>query len=168
MKDKFFKSSTVVILVPGGMVIPYFMSSKGKWKIVLVSQYRLAVKKKTLEGAGGRLDNEPVQIALSRELQEETGVKVKPSAIRIVLYEYTHPSILRSSIFGGIVKINENMVINKKRAGKKSENERTQVEIFDLIDFMEKREKKLIKIDLLTSRLLDEAAKAAGLLTKNY
>ena len=163
------KITTEVIKLPrGGQVLPYFKDSKNAWKIVLVSQYRPAVKKKTLEGAGGRLDNEPAKEALSRELQEETGIKVKPSSIRTVFHEYAHPSILNASIFGGIAKINADMVTNKKKTGKKRENERTQVEIFDLVGFLKNREEGLVEIDLLTSRLLDEVAKAVGLLIKKY
>lgn len=158
----------VIIGPPGGQVLPYFIDTSGRWKIVLVSQYRPAVKVITLEGAGGRFDNEPAQTALIRELKEETGIDVKSELVKIVFEEYTHPSILSATVFGGIVEITENMVEDKKKAGKRCENEQTQVKIFDLINFLKSREMRLIKIDLLTSRLLDEVAKATGHLVKTY
>lgn len=158
----------VIILPDGGQVVPYFKDFKGRWKIVLVSQYRAAIKKKTIEGAGGRLGRETALAAFSRELEEEAGIKVKPSLMRIVLHEYGNPSITSGAVSGGIVEINAGAVKNKKRAGKKSENEWTQVEIFDLVDILRKRENGKIMIDLLTSRLLDEVAKAVGLLVKKY
>ena len=159
---------TIIILPEGGLVLPYFKDSRGKWKIVLVSQYRPAVLKRTIEAPGGRLDSQPPKVALSRELEEEAGIKVKPRFIKIVVNEYTHPSILSSLNIGGIVEIDRRMVKNKKKAGKKCENEWTQVEVFDLIDLIKNREAKLIILDLMTSRLLDEVAKAVGLLAKKY
>lgn len=159
----------VVMLPPGGQVLPYFKDSSGRWKIVLVRQYRSAIKKVTFEGAGGRVENgETAQTALSRELEEETGIKISPELIQIVFEEYVHPSILSATVFGGIVEITENIVEDKKNAGKKCENEQTQVEISDLILFIKKRRVKLVKVDLLTSRLVDEVAKATGLLVKKY
>lgn len=158
----------VVMLPLGGQVLPYFKDTYGRWKIVSVKQYRPAIKKETFEGPGGRLDGEKPSVALSRELEEETGIKVSPASIRIVFEEYTHPSILSASVFGGIVEVKENMVENKRNAGKPSEKEQTEVEVFDLLDFLTQREKKSIKIDLLTSRLVDEVAKAVGLLEKRY
>lgn len=159
-------SVEVIILKGGGLVLPYFKNSDGKWKIVLVSQYRPAVKKRTIEAPGGRLDSEPAKTALSRELLEETGIKVRPKSIEIVVNEYTHPSILSSCNIGGIVKINQSMVKNKSEAGKKWENEWTQVEVFDLVEIIKKRKANLVMLDLMTSRLIDEIAKATELLIK--
>ncbi len=161
-------NTEVIILPDGGQIIPYFKDKKGRWKIVLVSQYRPAIKGKTIEGAGGRLDDESAEIALARELEEETGIKVKPNLIKMVSHEYSGPSIISASVFGGIIKINAHAVKNKKNAGKKSENEWTQVEVFDLIDILKKHEDNKIMLDLLTSRLIDEVAKAVGLLVKKY
>lgn len=161
-------NTEVIILSGGGLILPYFNNSRGEWKIVLVSQYRPAVLKKTLEAAGGRLDNQPPKIALSRELLEETGIKVKPQSIKITVNEYTHPSILSTCFIGGIVRINRRMVKNKKKAGNEFENERTQVEVFDLIEILKNRDNGLIMLDLMTSRLIDEVAKAVGLLIKKY
>lgn len=158
----------VIMLPSGGQVLPYFEDSEKKWKIVLVSQYRPAIKNMTVEGAGGILDGKAPQKALARELKEETGVRVNPRSIKIVLNEYAHPSILSASVFGGIVEIKAHMVTDKKIAGKKSENERTRVEICDFLHMLKEREKGLTKVDLLTSRLLDEVAKATGLLVKKY
>ena len=158
----------IIILSGGGLVLPYFKNSRGKWNIVLVTQFRPAVRKITLEAAGGRLDREPAKIALARELLEETGIKVKSQSIKIVVNEYTHPSILSSCNIGGIVKINQRMVKNKRKAGKECEDEWTQVEVLDLIGLMKKRDLNLITLDLMTSRLLDEVAKATGLLIKKY
>ena len=166
-KNSIEKNTEVIILSGGGLVLPYF-KSRDKWKIVLVSQFRPAVLKRTLEAPGGRLDSEPPAIALSRELLEETGIKVRPQSIAIVVSEYTHPSILSTQNIGGIVKVKENMVKNKKKAGKKSENEWTQVEVFDLVEILRKRDYGRIMIDLMTSRLIDEVAKAVGLLVKKY
>lgn len=161
-------NTEVIILSGGGLILPYFSSSRGRWKIVLVSQYRPAVLKKTLEAAGGLLDHQSVKTALIRELLEETGIKVNPQSIKITVNEYTHPSILSTRFIGGIVRINQNMVKNKKKAGNEFENERTQVEIFDLVELIKKRETNLITLDLMTSRLLDEVAKTVGLLVKKY
>ena len=160
--------SSVIKLPHGGQVIPYFMDSLGKWRVVMVKQYRIPIKNETIEGAGGRIGkNEAIQKALARELNEETGIKLNPLAITIVFNEYVAPSLLDASMFGGISKINADMVINKNRmvSGK---NERTQVEIFDLKNLLKKREEGVIKIDLMTSRLLDEIAKTVGLLVKKY
>lgn len=161
-------NTEVIILPGGGLVLPYFKNNNGKWKIVLVSQFRPAVKTKTLEAPGGRLDSESPAIALSRELAEETGIKVKPQSITIVVNEYTHPSILNTQNIGGIVKIKSGMVKNKKMAGNDHENEWTQVEVFNLIEILKKRDGGLIMLDLMTSRLLDEVAKTVGLLVKKY
>ena len=108
-------NAEVIILSGGGLILPYFSSSRGKWKIVLVSQYRPSVKTITLEAAGGGLNSEPANTALSRELLEETGIKVNPQSIKIAVNEYTHPSILSSRFIGGIVRINQCMVQNKEK-----------------------------------------------------
>lgn len=161
-------NTQVIILSGGGLVLPYFKDRHQKWKIVLVKQFRPAVKKITVEAPGGRLDSDPPEIALSRELLEETGIEVVPGSIDIVVAEYTHPSILSTLHIGGIVMISQNMVKNKKMAGNGYENEWTQVEVFDLVEILRKRKDKLIMIDLMTSRLIDEVAKTVGLLVKNY
>ena len=70
-------------------------------------------------------------------------------------------------MFGGIVRIKANMVKNKKKRDS-GNGEHTQVEIFDLKDLLRNREAVIIKIDFMTSRLLDEVAKATGLLIKKY
>ena len=161
-------NTEVIILPDGGQIIPYFKGGKGRWKIVLVSQYRPAVKEKTIEGAGGRLDGESPEIALSRELEEETRIKVDPRAIQMAFREYSNPSIVSSDVYGGIIKISAKIVKNKKWAGKRSENERTRIEIFDLVEILNKRENGKIMIDLATSHLIDYVAKAVGLLVKKY
>lgn len=161
-------SREVIKLPIGGQVLPYFKDIKGVWHVVLVSQYRIALKKKTLEAAGGRIDKgEAVQKALARELNEETGINAKPQAVTIIFNEYALTSLLNTSVFGGIIRISANMVKNKKKQNS-GNGERTQVEIFNLKDLLKKREKGTIKIDLLTSRLLDGVAKAVGLLVKKY
>jgi len=168
-KGEIIKTNTsVVILSGGGLVLPYFKDSCGRWNIVLVSQFRPAVTAVTVEAPGGRLDSETSDVALARELFEEAGIKVKPQSITIVVNEYTHPSILSTLNIGGIVRIKPNMVKNKKIAGNSHENEWTQVEIFDLVEIMKKRDAKLIMLDLMTSRLIDEVAKATKMLIKNY
>lgn len=168
-KSEPFEMNTNVIILPlGGLILPYFKDSEGKWKIVLVRQYRPAVKKQTIEAPGGKLDSEPAKTALSRELKEETGIKVGPKTIKIVIREYSNTSIININIIGGIVRINQCMVKDKKNAGNKSENEWTQVKIFDLIEILKKRDNGSIMLDLLTSRLIDEVAKEIGLLIKNY
>ncbi len=156
----------VIKLPPGGQIMPYFKDSQGAWRVVLVSQYRISLRDKTIEGAGGRIDkNETIKKALARELHEETGIIVKPKAIIIVFNEYVLTSLLDTNVFGGIVKINANVVKNKKKRDS-GNGEQTQVEIFNLMDLIKKREKSAIKIDLMTSRLIDEVAKAVGLLVK--
>lgn len=160
--------TSVIILSVGGLVLPYFENRRGRWKIVLVGQFRPAVKAITLEAPGGRLDSQSPNVALARELLEETRIKVSPHSIIMVVNEYTHPSILSTVNIGGIVKIKAEMVKNKKMAGKNSENELTQVEVFDLINILRKRDEGRIVPDLMTSRLIDEVAKTVGLLVKKY
>lgn len=161
-------SREVIKLPIGGQVLPYFKDIKGVWHGVLVNQYRIALKKKTFEAAGGRIDKgETIQKALARELNEETGINVTPKAVTIVFNEYALTSLLNTRVIGGIIRINAKMVENKKTQNG-SNGERTQVEIFNLKDLLKKREKGTIKIDLLTSRLLDEVAKTVGLLVKKY
>src|SRR3989338_10792436 len=66
-------NTEVIILPDGGQIIPYFKDLKGKWKIVLVSQYRPAIKGETIEAPGGVIGvHKNAQKALSRELREET------------------------------------------------------------------------------------------------
>lgn len=161
-------NNEVLILPPGGLVLPYFKGLRGRWKIVLVVQYRAAIGKLTLEAPGGRLDSELVGVALGRELFEETGINIDPLSIAIVAYEYIQPSIINAPIYGGVVKINRKMIPNKNITGKKDENEYTQIEVFDLIEFLKKRDFGLITIDIMTSRLIDEVAKKVGLLYKKY
>ena len=159
---------TVIKLPPGGQVLPYFKDTFGKWKVVLVSQYRISLEVKTIEGAGGRIDKgETEEKALARELNEETGIKVEPKAITIVFNEYILTSLLNASAFGGIVRIKDSMVKNKNKRDS-GNGELTQVEIFDLKDLLRKREARAIKIDFMTSRLLDEVAKVTKLLVKKY
>jgi len=164
----FEMNSDVIILPPGGLILSYFKDSEGQWKIVLVGQYRPAVGKKILEAPGGRLDSESPKIALARELMEEADIKVKPQSIRIVVNEYTHPSILNACFIGGIVRIGQKAVKNKIKAGNAFENERTQVKVFNLVEIIKKREANLITLDLMTSRLIDEVAKTVGLLIRQY
>lgn len=158
----------VIKLSSGGQIVPYFKDKSDKWKVVLVSQYRIALDAKTVEGAGGRVDKgETAKKALARELYEETEIRVESRAIKIVFNEYILTSLLDASVFGGIVKINANMVKNKKKRDS-GNGERTQVEIFNLKNLLKKREAKLITLDLMTSRLIDEVAKTVGLLVKKY
>lgn len=161
-------NSSVIKLPSGGQIIPYFRNSSGKWKVVMVNQYRVPIKTETIEGAGGRINKgEAVKKAMARELSEETGIKIKPEIITIVFNEYALPSLVDASVFGGVVRINAHMVVDKKKQNS-GNGERTQVRIFDLINFLRKRDKKTIKIDLFTSRLIDEIAKVVGLLVKKY
>lgn len=161
-------NTEVIILSGGGLVLPYFKNSRGKWQVVFVSQFRPAVNTRTLEAPGGRLDSQSPAIALSRELLEEAGINVRPRSIKIVVDEYTHPSILSTVNIGGIVKINPKMVKNKEFGGNGYENEWTQVKVFDLIKILRRRDNNLIMIDLMTSRLIDEVAKTVGLLIRKY
>ena len=162
-------NSEVIKLPLGGQVMPYFKDAKGVWNVVLVNQYRIALKKNTLEAAGGIIDKgETPQEALSRELKEETGIRVKPKSIRIVFEEYPMSSIVDAIVFGGIVEIKTGTVKNKKIADDNHERENTRVKIFKLTDLIKKRLAKTLKIDLMTSRLIDEVAKAVGLLVKKY
>lgn len=165
----FTMAREVVIGPPGGMVLPYFKDIRGQWKIALVSQYRPAIKGKTIEAPGGIIGaHKNAQRALSRELREETGIKTRPESIKMTLDEYVLPSFFFPSISGGIVRIGSGQVKNKRNAGKKRENEWTQVEVFDLIEILKNRDNGFIILDLLTSRLLDEVAKTVGLLVKKY
>ncbi len=166
---KTFETNTsVIMLANGGLVLPYFKNGRGRWKIVLVSQFRPAVKTVIVEAPGGMLDSEPPDSALTRELSEETGIKIKSRSVAIVASEYIHPSILSNIIVGGIVEIKANMVKNKKTAGINCENEWTRVEVFDLVEIMKKRDAHAIMLDLMTSRLIDEVAKVTKLLVKKY
>lgn len=159
----------VIKLPTGGMVLPYFKDPiSGDWKIVMIKQFRPAIKNETFEAPGGMVDvGETPIMALCRELEEETGIKVEPQLIQIVLYEYVSPPALDYYQFGGIAEINSKM-IKRKKAGKKEEGEQTEIEIFNLADILKKRDMCAIQLDFLTSRLLDEVAKVAGLLIKKY
>lgn len=162
-------SNEAIKLPRGGQVLPYFKDTGNVWHVVLVNQYRMALKKNTLEAAGGIIDeSETPREALSRELKEETGIRIKSRSIKIIFEEYPMPSLVDSRVFGGIVEIKIKMVKNKKKAGNEFENERTQVEVFDLIEILKNRDNGLVILDLMTSRLVDEVAKAVGLLVKKY
>lgn len=158
----------VIKLPTGGQVMPYFKGAKGLWHIVLVSQYRISLGIRTIEGPGGRIDKgENVKKAMARELYEETGIRVMPQAIAIIFNEHILTSLLDAGIFGGIVKIKADMVKNKENHDS-GNGEQTLVEIVNLKDFLKKRREKKIKIDLMTSRLVDEVAKNVGLLVEKY
>lgn len=158
----------VIKLPAGGQIMPYFKDARGLWHIVLVSQYRISLGYKTIEGPGGRIDkSETAKKAMARELYEETGIKVMPRSIAIIFNEHILTSLLNAGIFGGIVKIKAGMVKNKENHDS-GNGEQTVVVITNLKNFLKKRREGKIKIDLITSRLVDEVAKNVGLLVEKY
>lgn len=157
----------VIKLPRAGQILPYFKDpGDNRWKVVLVSQYRIAVRSETLEAPGGIFDKgEAPEEALARELKEETGIKVGSNTIQIVLYENPLISLLDSALFGGIVKVGSKSAKSGKKSGLDTETEWTRVEVLDLVSLLKKPEKIM---DMMTARLLNEVAKETGLLTKNY
>ena len=163
---EFFARRRVVVARDGASVLPYFQSA-GRWKIVLVEQFRIAVGKATLEAPGGVVENkENVLKTMARELEEEAGIKVDPDQIELRFREIYLPSLLNGRAWGGIVGINQERYPNLEEPIllRESENGRdsyTVRRVFFLDDILELRnDSRLDIIDLWTSRLISEVAAA--------
>ena len=163
---EFIARRRVVVARDGASVLPYFQSA-GRWKIVLVEQYRIAVGKATLEAPGGVVENkENVLKTMARELEEEAGIKVDPDQIELRFREIYLPSLLNGRAWGGIVEIDQESypdleVPTLQRERESGRDSYTVRRVFFLDEILELRGiSDLDILDLWTSRLISEVAVA--------
>jgi len=148
----------------GANVLPYFRSA-GRWKIVLVEQFRIAVGKATLEAPGGVVENgNNILETMARELEEEAGLKVHPDQIDLRFREMYLPSLLDGMAWGGIVEVDQESypdleiptLIRERSTGRTSYAVRR---VFFLDEILALREHGNVNFfDLWTSRLIAEVA----------
>ncbi len=177
LKRTFISSRGVAYGADGCVVVPYFHDPfDNRWKIVMVKQFRVAVESETIEPAGGRISEDPLicfskdlaKNAMAREMEEEIGLVVHPSKIKIVLVEWILNSLLNNTFFGGIVQINSEDIPEDGIRGEWGLCEYSINCIFDLTDILKDRDDGRKKFDLISSRMLDEVAKEVGILKISY
>lgn len=157
-----------VITAPdGAQVLPYFRCG-GKWHVVMIDQFRIAVSSQTIECPGGEVDLNDVQAVMAKELREEAKINVDPRRIKVVFCELIQPSTMNAWAYGGIVKLEPAEVQNQAIGGEWQFGEFTAVAAKPLIEMLRLRDSGKHNLDLWGSRLLDEVAKEVGLLKKCY
>lgn len=163
-----YNSSRGVIEAPhGAKVLPYYMN-RDDWFVVMVEQFRIALPGKTLEPAGGEVDEIDLQVSMARELEEEAHIVVPAEQIEIVFSAYIQPPMMRSKAFGGIVEIAESQLPRELVGGEWKLGEYTVVAVHRLLDLLRARDRMEADFDLETCLLLDAVAKKIGLLKKCY
>ncbi|MEK7655126.1 MAG: NUDIX domain-containing protein [Patescibacteria group bacterium] len=163
-----YKSTRGVVRAPhGAKVLPYFMRG-GEWHVVMVEQFRIALPGKTIEPVGGEVDEETPKQSMVRELEEEAHIVVRSEDVDVVYILYILPSMMRSKVFGGIVKIDESQLPLEIVGGEWSLGEYTVVGTYKLLDLLRSRDDMSWISDIETYLLLDAVAKKVGLLAKLY
>lgn len=154
----------------GGHVIPYFKDAQGEWQLVLVEQFRLAIPGFMYEAAGGVIEEgDNWRETMVREAEEEIGVIIKDSEqIRLMPATFFWHTFSGMKMYGGLVEIKpEDLQLDEVYLDDKG-NEFTMRVIMPLRQALKMRDAHEAFSDYLTSQLLDEVAKATGLLIKNY
>ena len=113
--SEFVARRRVVQARDGASVLPYFQLD-GRWKVVMVEQFRVALGKATLEAAGGVVENQNPLETMAKELEEEAGLKISPDPIELRFRENLLPSLLNVSAWGGIVEIDPGAYENLEAA----------------------------------------------------
>ena len=159
MSSKRWKQA--IINTPGGAsVLPYFRGTDKNWYVLMVEQFRPAIDSVTLEAAGGMVTRGmKVKQVMAKELFEEAGIRVNPKSIEMVFKEYCLPQLINSFAWGGIIEIKEYQLPNSLRHGVLKEGEYTVVSVLQLSRLLEERKSRKIKLDLWTSRLIDEVVR---------
>ncbi len=161
-------SSRGVINTPhGAKVLPFFKRG-GEWYIVMVEQFRIALPGKTLEAPGGEVDEENVLLCMARELEEEARINVRTEDIQLVFRARVQPSMMNTTVYGGIVEIAESQLPQETVGGEWMHGEYTVLAVRSLIDVLKGRDSGFMDMDLETYLLLDCVAKRVGLLAVNY
>ncbi|MFA5935753.1 MAG: hypothetical protein WC787_02795 [Patescibacteria group bacterium] len=166
--ERTYKSARGVIEAPhGAKVLPYFKRDDA-WYVVMVEQFRIALPGKTVEPAGGEVDEANPRLSMARELEEEAHVTVSPEDVEFVFSAYIQPSMMRAKAFGGIVEIKESQLPTELIGGEHQFGEYTVVSIQPLLPLLRSRDDGSWTSDLETYILLDAVAKAVGLIEKRF
>lgn len=162
-RSKTLKITRGAIEAPDGAnVLPYFLSDRNKYYIVLIAQFRNAVGAVTWEAPGGVVGPGGIKKSMARELEQEAGIKINPKNIKIVFKEYFLPSLVNAFGWGGIVEIKESDLPSSRIHGEVREEEFTLLIIRSLSEIIKMRQGQQIVLDLWTSRLIDEVARTVG------
>lgn len=147
---------------PAVSILPYFYYPyQKKCYVVLVRQYRPAVKEISLEAPGGLLKKGAnVSREMARELFEEAGINVSPRTIRVIDTHHLASSFCDQIVHLGIVELKPKNVKEfitglSKHNGLKSEKEFTEVVVLPLERTIAK--KSPVKYTLAKYQLLDLA-----------
>jgi 8-oxo-dGTP pyrophosphatase MutT (NUDIX family) len=136
--------------------------------VVMVEQFRIALRAVTLEAAGGEADEDDPRVSMARELEEEINLHVRSDRIKLVYTAFIQPPILTSKVFGGIVRISESDLPKELLGGEHQFGEFTVLTVRSLIPLLKSRDAGEFTFDLETSRLLDAVAEAVGLIERRY
>lgn len=157
----------IIEAADGCQVVPYFKDTSG-WHVVMVEQFRIALPGKTLEPAGGEVDEKDPKASMARELQEEAHITVDANDIELVFCERIEPSMLGARMWSGIVEITRSQLPKELSGGEWANGEYTVLVVRSLLELLRERDAGRGDFCLRTSRALDELAKKVGLLTRNY
>lgn len=151
----------------GAEILAYFKKD-GVWYVLLVEQYRIALDRQTLEAPGGEVHEADPLAAAVKELAEEIHLNIDKSRVKVVLKEWFLPSLIEARAHGGIVELEAAEVPGVLLAGEWQYREYTILAVRPLVEMLKLRDSQNHDLDLWLSRLLDEVAKAVGLLKKCY
>ncbi len=145
---------------PAVSVLPYFYDEQKKiWNVVMVRQYRPAVDAVCLEAPGGLThEGSDLKREMARELQEESGIKITPRAIKVIGSQHLANSFCDQVVHLGIVKLPPKIIDQLRRKekihnGVISEREFTEVIVLPLAKVLNNQ--KLVTYTLAKYQALD-------------